>query len=82
MGFDTGKATILRYLSYLQESYFLKTLELHTPSIKNAARHPKPYFIDNAFLFNHSTEFSNNFGRLMENLVSNNLSNSYYWQNW
>ena len=48
MGFDTGKATILRYLSYLQESYFLKTLELHTPSIKNAARHPKPYFIDNA----------------------------------
>ncbi len=83
MGFDTGKATILRYLSYLQESYFLKTLELHTPSIKKRGKAPKkPYFIDNAFLFNHSTEFSNNFGRLMENLVSNNLSNSYYWQNY
>lgn len=83
LGFDTGKATISRYLSHLQESFFVKTLELHTPSIKKRAKAPKkPYFIDNSFLFNHSMEFSNNFGRLMENLVFSNLQSAYYWQNY
>lgn len=83
MGFETGKATISRYISYLTESYFLKSLELHTPSIKKRGKaQRKPYFVDNSFLYQFSTEFSNNFGRLMENMVFNNLSNAYYWQNY
>ena len=83
IGFDTGKATIFRYISYLEESFFLKNLELHTPSIKKRGKaQRKPYFIDNSFLFNLSTEFSNNMGRLMENVVFNNLSDMYYWQNY
>lgn len=83
IGFDTGKATISRYISYLEQSFFLKNLELHTPSIKKRAKaHRKPYFVDNAFLFRFSTEFSHNFGRLMENLVYNQLTHVYYWQNY
>lgn len=83
IGFDTGKATISRYISYLEECFFLNNLELHTPSIKKRAKaQRKPYFIDNSFLFRFSTEFSNNFGRLMENIVFNKLANVYYWQNY
>lgn len=83
MGFDTGKATISRYLSHLRESFFVKTLELHTPSIKKRGKAPKKlYFIDNSFLFNLSTEFSHNFGKLMENTVFHNLENIFYWQNY
>jgi len=83
MGFDTGKATISRYISYLEESFFLKNLELHIPSIKKRGKASrKPYLVDNSFLFRFSTEFSNNFGRLMENIVFNNLANVYYWQNY
>ena len=83
MGFDTGKATISRYISYLEESFFLKNLELYTPSVKKRGKaQRKPYFVDNSFLFRFSTEFSNNFGRLMENVVFNNLANVYYWQNY
>lgn len=83
MGFETGKATISRYISYFIESFFLKNLELHTPSLKKRSKaQRKPYYIDNSFLFHLSTEFSNNIGRLMENLVFNNVQNSYYWQNY
>ncbi len=83
LGFETGKATISRYISYLTESFFLRSLELYTPSIKKRIKaQRKPYFIDNSFLFLLSTEFSNNLGRLMENLVFNNLESSYYWQNY
>ena len=83
LGFETGKATVSRYISYLTESFFLRSLELHTPSVKKRIKaQRKPYFIDNAFLFLLSTEFSNNFDRLMENLVFNNLDKCYYWQNY
>ena len=83
IGFETGKATISRYISYLIESFFLKNLELHTPSLKKRGKaQRKTYFIDNSFLFHLSTEFSNNIGRLMENLIFNNVQNSYYWQNY
>ena len=83
IGFETGKATIARYITYLEESFFLKNLELHTPSIKKRIKaQRKPYFIDNSFLYKFSTQFSNNFGRLMENIVFNNLSQAYYWRNY
>ncbi|MEK7550385.1 MAG: ATP-binding protein [Patescibacteria group bacterium] len=83
MGFDTGKATIARYISYLEESLFLRNLELYTPSVKKRGKaQRKPYFVDNAFLFRFSTEFSDNFGRLMENMVFNRLPNIYYWRNY
>ena len=83
IGFDTGKATISRYISYLEESFFIKNLELHTPGIKKRGKaQRKPYFIDNSFLYKFSTEFSHNFGRLMENIIFNNVSHAYYWRNY
>jgi len=82
-GFDAGKATTTRYLSFLQESFFLKTGKLHSPSVKNRLKAAqKPYFIDNFFLSRYSTEFSQNLGRLMENTVAQNLSNFYYWRDY
>lgn len=80
---NVSKATVSRYLSFLQESFFFKDLQLHTPSIKNRLKaERKPYFIDNFFLSRYSTAFSQNLGRLMENLVASNLKNAYYWKDY
>lgn len=83
IGFEPSKATISRYIFYLEESFFLSSLELSSPSVKKRSKAKrKTYFVDNSFIFKFSNDFSNNFGRLMENLVFNNLKNIYYWQNY
>jgi len=83
LGYDVSKTTISKYISYLEESYFIKNLELHTQSVKNRAKAPKkPYFVDNFFISRFSNSFSENLGRLMENLVANNIDDCYYWKNY
>ena len=87
-----GKATVARYLSFLEESFFLSCLYLHTPSIKNRLKaEKKPYFVDSYFLSRYSTAFSQNLGRIMENVVYNQLlkivskdpfSRVYYWKDY
>ena len=56
-------------------------------SIKNRLKAPKkPFFIDNYFLSRFSTQFSQNIGYLMENLVAQKLDfdgkNFYYWKDY
>lgn len=88
LGYEASKATVMRYLEFLRESYFYNETEFHSPNLKNrlkAAR--KPCFIDNIFLSRYSSRFSNNTRRLMENLVGNYLkrkfeNNVYYWKNY
>lgn len=83
LGFNVSKTTIAKYISYLEESYFLKNLELHTQNIKKRDKAPKkPYFVDNFFISRFSSNFSENLGRLMENLVANNVDNCYYWKDY
>lgn len=92
MGLSAGKATVMRYLDFLEESFFLNSLCLHTPSIKNRLKaEKKPYFVDSYFLSRYSTAFSQNLGRIMENAVASQLfrmikddpfSQIYYWKDY
>jgi len=70
----SGKATVMRYLNFLEESFFLSPLYLHTPSVKNRLKaERKPYFVDSYFLSRYSTAFSQNLGKIMENIAANQL---------
>lgn len=83
MGHEVGKATISKYISYLEESYFVKSIEVHTQNIKKRSQAPKKhYFVDNFFISHFSSDFSQNLGRLMENLVANNLNRAFYWKDY
>lgn len=92
MDYKISKSTVSRHLEFLEESFLIKSLTLHTPSIKNRLKAAKkPYFIDNFFLSRYSTTFSQNVGRLMENLAAIELSrqtvidpmvNLYYWKDY
>lgn len=87
-----SKSTVSRHLEFLEESFLIKSLTLHTPSIKNRLKAAKkPYFIDNFFLSRYSTAFSQNLGRLMENLAALELfrqttydltDDLYYWKDY
>lgn len=69
-----SKATVARYIHFLEESFFLFSLPLHTPSLKNRLKaERKPYLVDSFLLSRLSTEFSLNLGRLMEQAVVEQL---------
>lgn len=85
-----AKTTAARYIHFLESSFFLNNVELHTPSVKNRLKaERKPYLVD-SFLFSRlSTEFSQNLGRLLELVVANTLfqrqeeklnTRLYYWK--
>lgn len=92
LGYKIGKATLLNYVSYLSQTFFIDFLEVFSPSIKRALQAPrKVYFIDNFFLTKYSSKFSQNLGRLMENVVFLELRRRqnkrpmmeiYYWKDY
>ncbi|KKU78663.1 MAG: hypothetical protein UY06_C0043G0002 [Candidatus Amesbacteria bacterium GW2011_GWA2_47_70] len=81
---QASRATVARYVNYLQENFFLHPLSLHTPGIRNRLKaERKTYFVDSSFLARFSTAFSQNIGRLMEQAVFSRLflqSDIYYWK--
>lgn len=93
-GLDTNisKATVMRYLNYLEQSFFLKPLQLHTSSVRNRLKaERKPYFVDSYFISRYASDFSQNLGRLMENTAANQLAKLtendqrlkfYYWKDY
>ncbi len=86
LGYKIGKSTLQRYLSYIENSYFAFSLPIFSYKIKDQMQYPKKiYFIDNVFINAISTKFSNNFGRLYENIVAVELKRRkkecYYWKN-
>ncbi len=86
LGLGIGKSTVQKYISYIENSYFAFSLPIFSYKIKDQIQYPKKiYFIDNAFISSISTKFSNNFGRLYENLVAIELKRRekecYYWKN-
>ncbi|MGB9721252.1 MAG: ATP-binding protein [bacterium] len=91
LNFEIGKATIQRYLSFIENSYFMISLPIFSYKIRDQLQYPrKVYFIDNIFITSISTKFSENMGRLYENLVAvellrrqarNPLLELYYWRN-
>lgn len=74
-GIPVGKSTIDNYLSYIETSYFMRLLYIHSPAVVNQLQHPrKVYFVDTGFMTALSTKFSKNLGRLLENLAFHRLS--------
>jgi len=70
INYKIGKATLQKYLSSIENSFFLNNNFIFSYKIKNSLQYPrKNYFIDNGFVRSLSTKFSNNYSRLYENLV-------------
>lgn len=86
LGYTIGKGTIQKYVRYIENSYFLVSTPIFSYKIKDQMQHPrKIYFIDTAFINAISTRFSQNLGRLYENIVAVELKRrrkeTYYWKN-
>ncbi|MBI2498608.1 ATP-binding protein [Candidatus Woesearchaeota archaeon] len=86
LGYEVGKSTVQKYISYIENSYFAFSLPIFSYKIKDQIQYPKKiYFIDNAFISSISTKFLNNFGRLYENIVAVELKRRkkecWYWKN-
>jgi hypothetical protein len=89
LNYKIGKTTLLNYLSYIENSYFMESVFIFSYKIKDQLQHPrKIYFIDNGFITALSTKFSKDFGRLYENLVFQELKRRadyqteiFYWKN-
>jgi len=92
LGHKVGKETVANYFQYLESSFFISLIEVCSPKIKESIRAPKKVVvIDNFFIRRFSSRFSENLGRLMENLVSlqakrmkknNPMLEVFYWKDY
>lgn len=89
LGIKVGKATIAQYLTYFENSFFLFSVPIFSYKIKDQMQYArKSYLIDNGFISTMQLKFSQNYGRLFENLVfvqlRRNLKQNdqiFYWKN-
>lgn len=87
-GHKIGPTTVMKYISYIENSYFLNNLFIFSYTVKDRLQYPKKiYFIDNGFINALSSTFSKNTGRLFENIVFNKIKSElkineelFYWQ--
>jgi uncharacterized protein len=68
---NVGSAnTIIQFINYFEQSYLMFTLKKFDYSLKKQLINPKKiYCIDNGIIFLNSFSFTENKGRLLENLV-------------
>lgn len=70
LGFSVGKSTIIDYISYFEEAYlFFQVLKYEYSLQKQLGSIKKVYCIDNGLLNSVTFSFSENYGKLLENLV-------------
>ncbi len=70
--------TIINYISYLEDSYILFSINQFDYSYKKQIKQPKKiYAIDNGLITTNSVSLSKDLGRLLENLVFINLRKKY-----
>jgi len=70
MQYEVGKSTVQRYLEYLEDAYFLRSLFVLSPKVKHQMQTSrKVYVVDNGFIAAGSVAFSRNTARLLENAV-------------
>ena len=77
--------TMEEYLGYLEDVYLFFTLKHFSYSLKQQLTHPrKVYCIDNGLIRSVSFRFSDDYGKLLENLVLAQLRRwgreCYYWK--
>ncbi|MCG2691199.1 ATP-binding protein [Microgenomates group bacterium] len=85
-GVKIGKNTVNNYFSYLSSAYLFAPIPHFSFSLRHQMTRPqKAFFVDNGFITTLSTKFSQNTGRLLENLVAWHLrlkgKEVYYFQN-
>ncbi len=69
-GIKVSKKTLYNYTNYLEDSFFAFFLKKFSYSIKNTETSlPKVFINDTGLITSLISGFSNNFGRLMENIV-------------
>ncbi len=68
--YDAGINTIKNYLSYLESSYLIKSLDFFSYSIKKQQNNPPRYYsVDVALSDSVAFKFSDDLGRRLENIV-------------
>ena len=90
IGYQIGKNTISNYLNYIHSSYFLYSVPIFSPKVKDQMQYPrKCYFVDNSFITFLSTRLIDSSARLLENLVfmelrkkqaTNPILEIFYWK--
>ena len=77
--FDLGSTnTVIDFVSYFEDSYLLFTIQKFDYSLKKQLVNPKKvYSIDNGLSNVNSTSFSEDKGKMLENLVFINLRKKY-----
>ncbi len=81
--------TIQKYLGYLEEAYLLFTLERFSYKTKQTSQNKKIYCYDNGIITAKAFQASQNYGKLLENLIAIHLKRKatengtklYYWRN-
>lgn len=91
LNYGIGKSTIQTFLNHIETAYFMYSIPILSPKVKNQLQCPrKVYFIDTGFISHLSTKFSKNLGRLYENVVFLELKRMqandsnldiFYWKN-
>ncbi|MFH1895917.1 MAG: ATP-binding protein [bacterium] len=73
-GFKVSKATVIRYLHWLEWSFFVAVLEMFSQSARGRIQTPKKaYLVDNYFSSYFSIALSQDVGHLMEQAVFHKL---------
>lgn len=85
IGYSLSKNTLTNYIRYARESYILFQVPIYSNKIKNQLRYPKKtYAIDHGLLQAVRFSTSEDFGRLLENIVFMALrrktTDIYYYQ--
>jgi len=84
-GFAVAKTTVHEYLGYIEDAYLAFSVPIYTESIRKSQVNPrKIYAIDTGLVSAYTFSFSENLGRLFENLVYLDLRRRgheiYYYQ--
>lgn len=69
-GYSVGKDTLYDYMAYMEDSYLAFSIPLYTESLRKSQINPKKcYAIDTGLIKAFTLSFSENLGRMFENLV-------------
>ncbi len=85
IGLSISKNTLIEYLSYIEEAFLGSSVSIYSYSIKDQFQYPRKFYLVDDGLYQASSFLkSEDYGRLLENLVYNTLKriheNIYYWK--
>jgi predicted AAA+ superfamily ATPase len=85
IGFKVSKNTLIEYMKYIENSFFAFEVPIFSYSIKDRLQYPRKIYVIDTGLTNAVTfKFSEDFGRIAENVVFLELKRRekdiYYWK--